>query len=303
VALSADGRTAFSGADDCTIRVWNLDSGQCRNILDGHTRRVSCVALSADGRTAFSGADDGMMREWDLDNEQCRDSFNRHTRQILVHWAVLFPIRIAAAVNKVPLGLVFSVALSADAHIAISGANDGTILVWDLPRRRCCAALDGHTGSVRSMALSADGRTAVSGADDATVRVWNLTGGQPRATREGHFLRVNRVAMSADGHTAVSESEDRTVQVWDLVSRKCRATHPSDSPEARRAWEAVRDAGRFTARLAPDFLEIGMVGADEVAFRFPGNFSGAACSPDGRYVVAGDGSGQVYLLRLRCRND
>jgi hypothetical protein len=35
--------------------------------------------------------------------------------------------------------------------------------------------------------------------------------------------------------------------------------------------------------------------------RFPGSFSVSACSVDGRYVVAGDGLGGVYLLRLHTR--
>jgi hypothetical protein len=35
--------------------------------------------------------------------------------------------------------------------------------------------------------------------------------------------------------------------------------------------------------------------------RFPGSFSASACSADGRHVVAGDGGGGVYLLRLNTR--
>jgi hypothetical protein len=35
--------------------------------------------------------------------------------------------------------------------------------------------------------------------------------------------------------------------------------------------------------------------------RFPGSFSVVACSSDGQHVIAGDGRGGVYLLRLHIR--
>jgi hypothetical protein len=35
--------------------------------------------------------------------------------------------------------------------------------------------------------------------------------------------------------------------------------------------------------------------------RFPGSFTVSACSANGRHVVAGDGRGGVYLLRLHTR--
>ena len=46
---SADGRTAVSGMDDQTVRVWDLGSRQCLATLTGHTGGVESVAVSADG--------------------------------------------------------------------------------------------------------------------------------------------------------------------------------------------------------------------------------------------------------------
>jgi hypothetical protein len=114
---------------------------------------------------------------------------------------------------------------------------------------------------------------------------------------------VLSVALSADGRTAVSGSNDKTVRVWDLSSGQCRAVHPGDSPEARRAWESVGTPGGFTVQCGDLFLEVRATGAEDIRARFPGQFTDAACSPDGRHVVAGDGSGQVYLLRLCSRDD
>jgi WD40 repeat protein len=152
------------------------------------------------------------------------------------------------------------------------------------------------------VALSADGGIAVSGSDDRTVRVWDLSSGQCRATLQGHTDWVISVALSADGGTAVSGSNDQTVRVSDLSSGQCRAVHPHDSPEARRAWESVGTRGGFTVQRGGLFLEVRATGAEDVRARFLGQFTAAACSPDGRHVVAGDGRGQVYLFRL-CSRD
>ncbi len=68
---------------------------------------------------------------------------------------------------------VFSVAVSADARIAVSGSYDRTIRVWDLTNGRCLRTMVGHTAGVRSVTVSADGRTAVSGGAD-TALVWDV---------------------------------------------------------------------------------------------------------------------------------
>ena len=66
VAWSPDGRRALSGADDKTVRLWEVETGRCLRVLEGHTDRVLSVAWSPDGEQAFSGAVNGVMRVWDL---------------------------------------------------------------------------------------------------------------------------------------------------------------------------------------------------------------------------------------------
>jgi hypothetical protein len=89
VAVSADGRTAVSGAEDDTVRVWDLDAGQCRATLEGHTNRVLGVAVSADGQTAVSGAEDHTVRVWDLASGQCRAVHPEDSEEALQAWATV----------------------------------------------------------------------------------------------------------------------------------------------------------------------------------------------------------------------
>jgi hypothetical protein len=91
--------------------------------------------------------------------------------------------------------------------------------------------------------------------------------------------------------------------VWDLASGQCRAAQPDLSPEGLHAQASVGTNRPLIPRRRDFFLEVGPAGTEEVIARFPGPFTAVACSPDGRHVVAGDGRGQVYFLRLRSRND
>jgi WD40 repeat protein len=74
VAVTADGRTAVSGGDDGTVRVWDLAGTAAPRVLTGHDGQVRGVAVTADGQTAVSGGGDGTVRVWDLagDQEQAR---------------------------------------------------------------------------------------------------------------------------------------------------------------------------------------------------------------------------------------
>jgi WD domain, G-beta repeat len=54
VAFSPNGRTALSGSQDSTLKLWDVATGrQLRNLVTGHAEGVSTVAFSPDGRTAM----------------------------------------------------------------------------------------------------------------------------------------------------------------------------------------------------------------------------------------------------------
>lgn len=80
VAVSPDGTWAASGAGitgdpskdssgdskDNTIKIWDLESGECRQTFEGHTANVESVAIAPDGKQIFSGSRDRTIRRWQL---------------------------------------------------------------------------------------------------------------------------------------------------------------------------------------------------------------------------------------------
>jgi small GTP-binding protein len=64
--MTPDGKLAVSGSNDKTVRVWDVETGKCLAILEGHTVGVFGVAMTPDGKLAVSGSVDGTMYVWEL---------------------------------------------------------------------------------------------------------------------------------------------------------------------------------------------------------------------------------------------
>jgi WD40 repeat protein len=64
IAILSDGRIV-SGSDDCTLKIWNLQTGKCDIIFRGHVGMVMCTAALSDGRI-ISGSTDKTLKIWNL---------------------------------------------------------------------------------------------------------------------------------------------------------------------------------------------------------------------------------------------
>ncbi len=69
-----------SGSRDATLRLWDIDTGQCLHVLMGHVAAVRCVQY--DGRRVVSGAYDYMVKVWDPETETCLYTLQGHTNRV-----------------------------------------------------------------------------------------------------------------------------------------------------------------------------------------------------------------------------
>lgn len=69
-----------SGSRDATLRVWDVESGQCLHVLVGHLAAVRCVQY--DGRLVVSGAYDYMVKVWNPEREECLHTLQGHTNRV-----------------------------------------------------------------------------------------------------------------------------------------------------------------------------------------------------------------------------
>ncbi len=91
VAVSSDGQYALSAGLDCTVRYWNLATGEeLRHFV--HDGPVYSVAFSHDNRLALAGGVDKVIRLWDLQAARELDPFPGVTEPIysvaLARWEI-----------------------------------------------------------------------------------------------------------------------------------------------------------------------------------------------------------------------
>ena len=145
VVLDLGRNQACSGSMDGTVRVWNLQTGQCQHTLTGHTSLVGLLGLSPS--YLVSAAADSTLRIWDPDTGDLRHTLAAHTGAITCfqhdEFKVLsgsdgnlkmWNIRDGAVVRDLLTGItgVWQVVFEGRWCVAASNRNDATVLdVWD----------------------------------------------------------------------------------------------------------------------------------------------------------------------------
>ncbi len=252
VAVSPDGKWAVSGSQDKTVKIWDLETGECRATLEGHTDRVQSVAITPDGKRILSASIDNSVRVWDASSGRELALLDGHANKV---WSVdalqdnaralsggfdqtlrLWDLASRSCLKSIQCGTddaedVFSTAVNRAGTRAMSGHRDGRIRRWSLETGECLATLTGHSGIVWSVQIAPDGQLAVSGSEDKTVKVWDLETGTCVGTLEGHQDGVTSVAISPDGTLIASTAfTDGTLRLWDLKSGACVQVIHIDAP-------------------------------------------------------------------------
>lgn len=240
VSVSADGRLGISRSADGTVRVWDLERGQCLSTFEIRPGSVNAMSVTGDGRRAVFGLLDSSMQVWDLEKVVCISNLKNSIRPIRILAVSADGRRVLSNTDDASVQIwnletmtsltsaseyathMTCIAVNADGRRGVSGSYDMMLQVWDLDTGVRLNKLSGHSDWVNSVAITADGRYAVSASWDKTVRYWDLDSGKCLAILEGHTRPVYGVAITADGERAVSVSSDFSVRVWELSTGTCQ---------------------------------------------------------------------------------
>jgi WD40 repeat protein len=118
------GHIIATGSLDQTIRLWDVRSGECLGILQGHESWVVYLAYIPDGRILASSSLDATVRIWDVREGRCLRVLQGHTRWVL---AVTFT-----------RGEMFSRSIG---QVLASASDDQTIRFWDIETGECLKIL------------------------------------------------------------------------------------------------------------------------------------------------------------------
>uniref|UniRef100_A0A0G4HGD7 Uncharacterized protein n=1 Tax=Chromera velia CCMP2878 TaxID=1169474 RepID=A0A0G4HGD7_9ALVE len=161
IALSEDGRTAWTGGKDCAILQWDLETGRkivfpgARNDFTGggHFRPVLSLTKPEGSHLICSGGGDSLVRMWDTRQagRGCVDSFKGHSEAV-------------TGVVSEPGGT----------QQIFSCSSDKSLKVWSLSMRAYIDSHFGHTSGVNDMSILVRDRPVTVG-DDRTARMWKVS--------------------------------------------------------------------------------------------------------------------------------
>lgn len=73
-------QTAISGSRDSNIRIWNILTGECEGVLEGHT--ASIRSFTVYNNMVVSASYDGTARIWSLEKKECIHILKGHKEAI-----------------------------------------------------------------------------------------------------------------------------------------------------------------------------------------------------------------------------
>nr|WP_290223891.1 NB-ARC domain-containing protein [Trichocoleus desertorum] len=217
VAFTPDGKTLVTGSLDRTLKLWNVQTGECLKTLQGHSSWVWATALSPDGKLVASGSYDHLVKLWDLSSGECLKTLVGHSSSVL------------------------SVAFSPDGRWLASGGYEQMIQLWDVATGQCLRSLQAHANRVWSVAFSPDGQLLATGGDDFTIKLWNVATGECEKTLSGHTSPVLAILFHPGSNCLITGSADRTIKIWSLSNDECLNTL---SGHQNWVWSLVFDVKR-----------------------------------------------------------
>jgi eukaryotic-like serine/threonine-protein kinase len=164
-------------------------------------------------------------------------------------------------------GSITALCLNGDGRRLLTGGDDQTLRIWDVPGLCDLGTVNGNPGPVTAVAMTGKGTWAASCAlrlmsSDMVVQLWDLKSGDERRRLKGAKDSLMCLALTPDGRKVVAGARDGMVHVWTL--------DPPDTPTLSLRGHT-------------------------------GPVTGIAFSPDGVAVISGGLDGALRLWDLEAR--
>jgi WD40 repeat protein len=224
------------GAEDNTLRIWSVQTGQQLQVLRGHGLPVGAVAFSNDGRTLTSVSGDA-VKVWDVSaGTELRSQKTKYGKSGMEKLDALNSFgcimgceskqqkQEAQRLKNFKMSASI-MAVSPNGQVAAVGQPDKAVTIYDAQsggeiRELPFKAIPGAENS--SLTFSADARLVAFATTSEMVSVQEAaTGGALYSVNTGFSKSPQRVQFSADGRFLVTATDSTTaaaMKLWDATT-------------------------------------------------------------------------------------
>ncbi|RHZ01688.1 hypothetical protein DYB35_007946 [Aphanomyces astaci] len=237
--------------------------------------RLAAGATAIEPKTAYLGEN-----EFDYQGRSWVDQYPRDLKPGLDH-KVFLPKKPIFQFEGHTKGVQAIELIPKYGHLCLSASLDGTVRIWDMNNDHQCKRIyQGHKDAVRAINFAPDGATFLTASFDRYMRLWDTETGQVKHTFTNRRVPYCKILIWEWGIPVPI----KYVSEPGMHSMPSTTLHPSGSYFAGQCLSNQIDV--YTAR-------------DKFKLQRKKTFRGHsyACqvnfSPNGQYVVSGDGEGHV----------
>ncbi len=264
------------------------------------------LAISPDGERALTGFFDGSLILWDIQTGEEISRFAGHPAGTYDQERIV----LYSGVN--------AIAFNPNGNMALSGGDDGSLILWDVESGAEIRRFEGHSGAIQTLAFSPDGLSAISGGISGKDRIapgelilWDLKSGQEIRRFDGHQEAIVAAGFSPAGHKILASSGEvaysNTVlsQNYELIlwdAKTGEALHHYDGIERDIPDLAISANGDFALTASTDHtLTLWDLESNEKLGILEGHADLVrknSISPDNRRAISAGGDGEIILWNL-----
>ena len=224
VTFSSDGVFLASGGFDCTVKLWDTQTGGIIRTFSGHKDWVRSVSISADSTMIVSGSTDETIRLWNIQTGECCHVIEQQAEVLQISFLATDSKKLIAGsrdkvqqwdINGHKIGPEYTGSFSLDGT-QFALCNESIVTVQNTESRAIAARFHVENSFFNHGCFSPDGGL-IAASIDRTVYVWDIASPDPHLieTFIGHTNKISALKFSSPS-TLISASEDNSVKFWQI---------------------------------------------------------------------------------------
>jgi len=180
-----------SAGFDEIVRIWDNETGELLQKLEGHKHQIRIICSSPDGQLIASACDDQTIRLWNAVHGTIVNVLKEHS---------------------------FSLAFSADSKTLLSGNSNFNISFWDVVTGEKKETMP-HPSYIQPIVFNPTRTKFATGCSDGKVRLWNFETQELDRIIFENESQVVSLTFSPDGKFLASSFLNPKVKIWNFETQ------------------------------------------------------------------------------------